>query len=35
MTEPAPIKTIGKILNQKLRQIAASTQTVDIGKNLK
>ena len=33
MTEPAPIRTIGKILNQKLREIAASTQTVDIDKN--
>jgi nonribosomal peptide synthetase DhbF len=28
MTEPAPIKTIGKILNQKLREIEASTQTL-------
>lgn len=26
MTEPAPIKMIGKILNQKLREIAASAQ---------
>jgi nonribosomal peptide synthetase DhbF len=34
MTEPAPIKTIGKILNQKLREITASTQTLDIGKKL-
>jgi hypothetical protein len=32
MTEPAPIKTIGKILNQKLREITASTQTVHIDK---
>ena len=35
MTEPAPIRMIGKILNQKLREIATSTQTVDIDKNLK
>jgi hypothetical protein len=28
MTEPAPIKMIGKILNQKLREITASAQAV-------
>ena len=28
MTEPAPIRMIGRILNQKFREIAASTQTL-------
>jgi thioesterase domain-containing protein len=26
MTEPAPIKSIGKVLNQKLREITASAR---------
>jgi len=34
MTEPAPIKMIGKILNQKLREITASAQAVDKHKKI-